>query len=162
MGASGPKTPGLKFSAMLAGGRTHDAGRSCVSVRRSVQAVRGFVICQRPRVGSRAVIPSPRLSARLWPKTCLWAVLRQVGQLPHSWVRPTHVTSATTRPANLAPRPRRARAFDDARGGLPVSETSQWAQTKARPVFRWRSLRRASNRERGERNGGSHVEVNSF
>jgi hypothetical protein len=29
-------------------------------VRRSVQALSGFVIRQRPRVGSRAVIPSPR------------------------------------------------------------------------------------------------------
>jgi hypothetical protein len=37
-----------------------DAGRSRVLVRRSVQALSGFVIRQRPRVGSRAVIPSPR------------------------------------------------------------------------------------------------------
>jgi hypothetical protein len=35
-----------------------DAGRSRVSVRRNVQALSGVVIRQRPRVGSRAVIPS--------------------------------------------------------------------------------------------------------
>jgi hypothetical protein len=34
------------------GGASHDAGRSRVSVRRSVEAVSGFVIRQRPRVGS--------------------------------------------------------------------------------------------------------------
>ena len=40
-----------------------------VSVRRSVHALSGFVIRQRPRVGSRAVITSPRLSARSCPRT---------------------------------------------------------------------------------------------
>jgi hypothetical protein len=35
-----------------------DAGRSRVSVRRTVQALSGFAIRQRPRVGSRAVIPA--------------------------------------------------------------------------------------------------------
>ena len=53
----------------MAGGASHDAGRSCVSVRRSVQAVSGFVIRQRPLFGSRAVIPSPRVSARRCPRT---------------------------------------------------------------------------------------------
>jgi hypothetical protein len=48
---------------------TRGGGR--VSVGRSVQAVSGFAIRQRPRVGSRAVIPSTRLSARSCPMTRL-------------------------------------------------------------------------------------------
>jgi hypothetical protein len=36
-----------------------------------VQALSGFVIRQRPRVGSRAVIPGPRLSARRCPRVGL-------------------------------------------------------------------------------------------
>ena len=42
----------------MAGGAAHDAGRSRVSVCRSVQAVSGFVIRQRPRVGS-TLAPEP-------------------------------------------------------------------------------------------------------
>ena len=56
-----------------------DAGRSCVSVRRSVQVVSGFVICQRPRVGSRAVIPSPRLFAGRCPRIGRDAFLERYG-----------------------------------------------------------------------------------
>jgi hypothetical protein len=50
-------------------GRRMDAGRSRVSVRRNAQALSGVVIRQRPRVGSRAVIPSPRLAAPCYPRT---------------------------------------------------------------------------------------------
>ena len=73
MWASGPEDPRPKILGHIGrGGASHDAGRSRVSVRRSVQAVRGFVIRQRPRVGSKAVIPSRRLSVRRGPKTRLW------------------------------------------------------------------------------------------
>jgi hypothetical protein len=51
-------TPGPNPEPLLAGGRRMDAGRSRVSVRRTVQALSGFAIRQRPRVGSRAVIPA--------------------------------------------------------------------------------------------------------
>ncbi len=64
------KTPGLNSRPNWPGA-SHGAGRIRVSVRRSVQALSGFVIRQRPRVGSRAVIPSPRLSALRCPRTRL-------------------------------------------------------------------------------------------
>jgi hypothetical protein len=39
-----------------------DAGRSRASIRRSVQALSGFVIRQRPRVGSRADLGSTKFN----------------------------------------------------------------------------------------------------
>ena len=56
--ASRPEDPRPKILGHIGRGASHDAGRSRVSVRRTVQAVSGFVIRQRPRVDSRAVIPS--------------------------------------------------------------------------------------------------------
>ena len=56
--ASRPEDPRPKILGHIGRGASHDAGRSCVSVRRTVQALSGFVICQRPRVDLRAVIPS--------------------------------------------------------------------------------------------------------
>jgi hypothetical protein len=71
VGRTDPKAPGLNSRPYWPGGASHDAGRSRVSVRRSLQAVSGFVIRQRPRFSSRAVIPSPRLSDRRCPRARL-------------------------------------------------------------------------------------------
>ena len=71
VGRTDPKAPGLNSRPYWPGEASHDAGRSRVSVRRSVQAVSGFVIRQRPRFSSRAVIPSPRLSDRRCPRARL-------------------------------------------------------------------------------------------
>ena len=57
------QSPRPKLSAMLAGGRTHDAGRSRVSVRRSVQAVRGLVFVNDPALAQEPL--SPALAYRL-------------------------------------------------------------------------------------------------
>jgi hypothetical protein len=54
--------PPAQILGHIGRGASHDAGRSRVSVRRSVQVLSGVVIRQRPGVGSRAVIPSPRLA----------------------------------------------------------------------------------------------------
>ena len=85
VGRADPKTPGLNSGPYWpGGGAAHDAGRSRVSVGRSVQAVSGFAICQRPRGGSRAVIPSPRLSARRCPMTRLCGrSIVGAAKLPH-------------------------------------------------------------------------------
>ena len=81
VGRADLKTPGLN-SRPYWPGASLDAGRSRVSLRRSVQAVSGFVIRQRPRASSRAVIPSPRLSARrcLRTRPCGRCV---IGTMPH-------------------------------------------------------------------------------
>jgi hypothetical protein len=50
-------TPGPNPEPLLAGGRRMDAGRSRVSVRRTVQALSGFAIRQRPRVGLKSRYP---------------------------------------------------------------------------------------------------------
>ena len=52
------RRPPAQILGHIGRGASHDAGRSRVSVRRAVQALSGFVVRQRPRVDSRAVIPS--------------------------------------------------------------------------------------------------------
>src|SRR3984957_18694209 len=57
-GANGPKDPRPKILGHSPGGASHDAGRSRVSVRRSVQAVCGFVIRQRPALAQQLLSPA--------------------------------------------------------------------------------------------------------
>jgi hypothetical protein len=65
-------------------------GEGRVSLRRSMQALSGFVIRQRPRVGSRAVIPSPRHQLDATDDAVLWPLQRQDGEMlhPHRGGRP--------------------------------------------------------------------------
>ena len=65
-GASGPKTSGLIFIAMLIGGRRSTRGGR-VSARRKIEALSSGVIRQRRGDGSKAVIPSPRGGKRSNP-----------------------------------------------------------------------------------------------
>jgi hypothetical protein len=46
VGRADPKTPGLNSTPYWPGGASHDVGRTRVAVRRSVQAVSGFVTRQ--------------------------------------------------------------------------------------------------------------------
>jgi hypothetical protein len=57
--ASGPKTSGLIFIAMLIGGRRSTRGGR-VSARRNIEALSSGMIRQRRDDGSKADIPSPR------------------------------------------------------------------------------------------------------
>jgi hypothetical protein len=69
-GASRPRDPRPKILGHIGrGARRMTRGGGRVSLRRSMQALSGLVIRQRPRLGSRAVIPSPRSSARRCART---------------------------------------------------------------------------------------------
>jgi hypothetical protein len=80
--ASGPEDPRPKILGHIGrGARRMTRGGGRVSLRRSVQAVSGFVIRQRPRVGSRAVIPMPSLiCSPLSEDAPLWPLQREDGQ----------------------------------------------------------------------------------
>jgi hypothetical protein len=162
-GASGPEDPRPKILGHIGrGARRMTRGGGRVFVCRSVQAVSGFVIRQRPRFGSRAVIPSPRLSARCCPRKRLWGrpssgrpIASFMGSTDARDVRDHSLR--TSRPVHVERAHLTTRA-----AACPCPKQASGANESAAYVFRWRSLPRASNRERGERNGGSHVEVNSF
>jgi hypothetical protein len=101
----------------------------------------GFVIRQRlaltqePLRWLKSRYPQPSLIGSPLPEDALWG-RPSSGRPIASFMGSTesHVTSATTRAANLAPRPRRARAFDDARGGLPGPKQASGANESAARV----------------------------
>jgi len=83
LGRADPKTPGPNSRPYWPGGVAWTRGGVASRSVATYKLLSGFVIRQRPRFGSRAVVPSPRLSARRCPRTRpLWRVIRHDGQMP--------------------------------------------------------------------------------